>query len=130
MEDKRVKLPQIKQEHKLPVVLSKSEVRILLKAPKHLKHRLILGMLYGCGPRSYELCALRLRDVDFDRMSVFVKKQKGKLDRYVPLSKHLARGLKKYISTEYPTALMFNSQVTDNGVPRPITTTGIQWVIK
>ena len=99
MEDKRVKLQQIKRQNKLPVVLSKTEVRTLLKAPKYLKHRLMLGMLYGCGLRSYELCALRLSDVDFDRMSVFVKKQKGKLDRYVPLSRHLARGLKKYIST-------------------------------
>ena len=130
IEDKRVKLPQIKRQNKLPVVLSKPEVRTLLKAPKYLKHRLMLGMLYGCGLRSYELCALRLSDVDFDRQTVFVKKQKGKLDRYVPLSKHLARGLKKYISTESPTTFLFNSQVTDDGVPRPVTTTAIQWVIK
>src|SRR5690554_1714335 len=130
MKDKHIKLPQIKRQNQLPVVLSKEEVRTLLKAPKYLKHRLMLGMLYGCGLRSYELCALRLSDVDFDRMSVFVKKQKGKIDRYVPLSKHLARGLKKYIATESPTIFLFNSQVTDNGAPRPITTTGIQWVIK
>lgn len=130
MKDKRVRLPQIKRQNKLPVVLSKAEVRTLLKAPKYLKHRLMLGMLYGCGLRSYELCALRLCDIDFDRKVVFVKKQKGKLDRYVPLSEHLARGLKKYISTESPKTFLFNSQVTDNGAPRPITTTGIQWVIK
>jgi site-specific recombinase XerD len=130
MEAKRIKLPQIKRQNQLPVVLSKAEVRTLLKAPKYLKHRLMLGVLYGCGLRSYELCALRLSDVDFDRMTVFVKKQKGKTDRYVPLSKHLARGLKKYISTESPQTFVFNSQVTDNGAPRPITTTGVQWVIK
>ncbi|NEN25927.1 tyrosine-type recombinase/integrase, partial [Cryomorpha ignava] len=130
MEAKRVKLPQIKRQNQLPVVLSKAEVRTLLKAPKYLKHRLMLAVLYGCGLRSYELCALRLSDVDFDRMTVLVKKQKGKTDRYVPLSKHLARGLKKYISTESPQTFVFNSQVTDNGAPRPITTTGVQWVIK
>lgn len=130
MKDKHIKLPQIKRDNKLPVVLSKAEVRLLLKAPKYLKHRLMLGMLYGCGLRSYELCALRLSDVDFDRMTVFIKKQKGKLDRYVPLSKHLARGLKQYISSESPKTFLFNSQVTDNGIPRPITTTAIQWVIK
>src|SRR5690606_2555372 len=82
MKDRQVKLPQIKRQNKLPVVLSKAEVRTLLKAPKYLKHRLILGMLYGCGLRSYELCALRLCDVDFDRKTVFVKRQKGKVDRY------------------------------------------------
>lgn len=130
MKDKRVKLPRIKRDNKLPVVLSKAEVRTLLKVPKYLKHRLMLGMLYGCGLRSYELCALRLCDVDFDRKTVFVKKKKGRSDRYVPLSEHLARGLKKYIASEYPKTFLFNSQVTDNGAPRPITTTAIQWVIK
>lgn len=64
MERKRIQLPEIKRDNKLPVVLSKSEVRALLKAPKYLKHRLMLGMLYGCGLRSYELCALRIYDVD------------------------------------------------------------------
>jgi len=87
-------------------------------------------MLYGCRLRSYELCALRLADIDFDRKTIFVKKQKGKTDRYVPLSKHLMRGLKRYIATESPITFLFNSQITDNGAPRPITTTGIQWVIK
>jgi integrase/recombinase XerD len=91
METKRVQLPQIKRQNKLPVVLNKPEVRALLHAPKYLKHRLMLGMLYGCGLRSYELCALRLCDIDFDRKTVFVKKKKGKVDRYVPLSDHLAR---------------------------------------
>lgn len=130
MEKKRIVLPQIKRDKRLPVVLSKSEVRALLKAPKYLKHRLMLGMLYGCGLRNYELCALRICDVDFERKSVFIKKQKGKLDRYVPLSDHLARGLKKYLVTESPVTYLFNSQVTDQGTPRPITSTGIQWVIK
>ncbi len=90
----------------------------------------MLGLLYGCGLRSYELCALRLADIDFDRNTVFVRKQKGKTDRYVPLSQHLARGLKKYIATESPSTFLFNSQVTDDGAPRPITTTAIQWVLK
>lgn len=90
----------------------------------------MIATLYGCGLRSYELCALKLSDVDFDRNTVFIKKQKGKQDRYVPLSLHLARGLKKYIRTENPQIYLFNSQVTDNGKPLPMTTNGLQWIIK
>ena len=130
MEKKRIALPQIKRQKDLPVVLSKKEVRELLKAPKYLKHRLMLGMLYGCGLRSYELCNLLQADIDFDRKTVFVKKQKGKVDRYVPLSPHLARGLKTYFRTENPVKYVFNSQLTKNGVAGPLTTRGIQWVIK
>ena len=130
IKDKHIQLPQIKRSNKLPVVLSKTEVRQLLKAPKYLRHRLILGMLYGCGLRSYELCALTLGDVDFDRKTVFVKKKKGNYDRYLPLSDHLIRGLKKYVSTENPRHWLFNSQVSKQGVSRGITASAIQWVIK
>jgi len=114
----------------LPVVLSKQEIKRFIDAPKYLKHKLILATLYGCGLRSYELCALKLEDIDFDRETVFIKKQKGNYDRYLPLSKHLARGLKKYIKSENPVEHLFNSQVTNNGVPQGITTSGIQWVVK
>lgn len=130
MEAKRVALPQIRQDKKLPTVLSQAEVRRLLQAPKYLKHRLILGVLYGCGLRSYELCDLKLSDVDFDRKTVFIPKKKGKVDRYVPLSHHLARGLKKYIATENPQRYLFNSQVTKDGVSRGLTTNGIGWIVK
>ena len=130
MEKKRIQLPQIKRQNDLPIVLNKQEVRELLNAPKYLKHRLILAMLYGCGLRSYELCNLLQSDVDFDRQSVFVKKQKGKIDRYVPLSEHLIRGLKKYFKTENPIKHVFNSQVTKQGIVQPLTTGGIQWIIK
>jgi site-specific recombinase XerD len=86
--------------------------------------------LYGCGLRSYELCNLKLSEVDFDRKVVFIPKKKGKVDRYVPLSKHLIRGLKKYIETENPQHYLFNSQVTKDGQARGLTTNGIRWVIK
>ncbi|HHH52907.1 MAG TPA: integrase [Bacteroidetes bacterium] len=130
LKEKRIQLPKIKRQNKLPVVLSKVEVKRLISAPKYLKHRLMLAMLYGCGLRSYELCALKLEDIDFDRNTVFVRKQKGNFDRYLPLSIHLVRGLKKYISTENPVEYLFNSQVTKDGKPQAITVRAIQWVIK
>lgn len=130
LKDKRIVLPQIKSQNSLPVVLNKQEVKQLLKAPKYLRHRLILGMLYGCGLRSYELCNLKLSDVDFERKTVFIKKQKGNFDRYLPLSKNIISGLKKYIETESPVEFLFNSQVTYDGNPRGLTKSTIQWIIK
>ena len=130
MDGRKVQLPEIRRYNSLPVVMSLEEVKRLISAPKYLKHRLMIATLYGCGLRSYELCALKLADVDFDRKTVFIKKQKGRQDRYVPLSKHLARGLKRYIQTENPQIYLFNSQVTDNGRSLPITVRAIQWVIK
>ncbi len=130
MSGQKVNLPQIKRDTKLPIVLSKSEVKSLLNAPKYLKHRLMLAVLYGCGLRSYELCDLRLSDIDFERKTVFVKKKKGIVDRYVPLSDHLARGLQKYFQSEQPQVYVFNSQKTDDGAFKPLTTRAVQWLIK
>ena len=130
MRGRIVNLPQIKFDSKLPIVLSKSEVIVLLKTPKYLKHRLMLAMLYGCGLRSYELCELRLADIDFERRTVFIRKRKGKVDRYVPLSDHLSRGLKEYINSEHPQVYLFNSQKTEEGNFRPLTTRAIQSLIK
>ena len=130
MEQKRIQLPQIKRQNDLPIVLNKQEVRALLKTPKYLRHRLILAMLYGCGLRSYELCNLLQSDVDFERKTVFIRKQKGKTDRYLPLSAHLIRGLKSYLETAKPVKYLFNSQVTKDAVPQGITARTISWIIK
>ena len=130
MKSRKMQLPQIARQKDLPIVLNKTEVKRLIAAPKYLKHRLMIGMLYGCGLRSYELCNLKLSDIDFERETVFVKKQKGKKDRYVPLSKFLKKGLQKYIASENPEVWLFNSQVTIEGKLQGITTRSIQWVIK
>lgn len=67
MKDKRIELPTIKHSKKLPVVLSQEEVRRLLKAPKLLKHRVLIGLLYGCGLRCFEVRNLKIADLDFDQ---------------------------------------------------------------
>jgi site-specific recombinase XerD len=126
----RVMLPSIKRQNDLPVILSKSEVKSLIAAPKFLKHKLLIALLYGCGLRNYELCNLEQVDIDFDRKTVFVKKQKGSYDRYVPLSDLLASGLKKYFTSEHPFKWVFNSQVSKDGNVLKLSQSGVRWAIK
>ncbi len=57
-------LPSLKTPKKLPVVLSEEEVRALIKAPKLIKHRMVIALLYGCGLRRHELLNLRIEDAD------------------------------------------------------------------
>ncbi|WP_370539733.1 tyrosine-type recombinase/integrase [Algoriphagus sp. Y33] len=73
MKDKRIELPTIKRSKKLPAVLSQEEVRKLLKAPKLLKHHILIALLYGCGLRCFEVRNLRIADLDFDRKILHVK---------------------------------------------------------
>ena len=71
-------LPEIKKEKKLPVVLSKEEVWRMLSGCKLMKHKILIGILYGCGLRCMEVRNLRLCDLDFDRKQLKVVQGKGK----------------------------------------------------
>ncbi len=129
MKEMRVVLPSIERPNKLPVVLSRSEVRQLLKTPKLLKHRLVLAMLYGCGLRCFELGNLQLKDLDFDRRMLHIRQGKGRKDRYVPLSGMQIRGLKKYIAAENPSTWCFNGYDRKNN-PTALSTRGVQWIVR
>jgi site-specific recombinase XerD len=130
MQDKHIALPSLEFPKKLPVVMSKQEVKQMLISPKLLKHRLILGILYGCGLRRFELLNLELKDLDFDRKMLHVRQGKGNKDRYVPLSDILIRGLKIYISAENPVRWLFNGRPDKEGKPTSYSPNGIQWVIR
>jgi integrase/recombinase XerD len=126
-------LPAITAEKKLPTVLSKEEVWAMLKACTLLKHRILIGLLYGCGLRCMEVRSIRLRDLDFDRLQLKVVQGKGSKDRYVPISAHLIRGLKLYIEVEKPTDYLFGS--APNGriggdFDSRYSQKGVQWAVK
>ena len=71
-----LKLQSIKHEKKLPVVLSKEEVWAMLQNAKLLKHKILIGLLYGCGLRCMEVRSVRLQDLDFDRKQLLVFQEK------------------------------------------------------
>ena len=127
-----LRLPEIKNEKKLPTVLSKEEVWRMLKVAKLLKHRILIGLLYGCGLRCLEVRSLRLADLDFDRKQLKVVQGKGKKDRYIPLSEHLIRGLVKYIHAEKPQDFLFgpvNGRAGGDFDSR-YSQRGVQWAVK
>ena len=125
----RVILPSIERPKKLPVVLSQQEVKLLLKAPKLLRHRLVIGLLYSCGLRNHELCNLKINDLDFDRQMLHVREGKGRKDRYVPLCRMLIRGLCTYLEAEKPVKWVFNGKSrTDEYAP--MSARGVQWAIR
>ncbi|MGI8582720.1 MAG: tyrosine-type recombinase/integrase [Chitinophagaceae bacterium] len=117
-------LPSIKRNDKLPVVLNADEVRILLKVCDLLKHRLLIGLCYGCGLRCAEVRNLRLGDVDIVRAMIHVRQGKGKKDRMLPMGIMLARGIRKYIDAEKPRTYLFEGN--DGNV---YSQRGAQWAI-
>lgn len=70
--------------HHLPVVLSRAEVRAVLDHMTGVP-RLMALLLYGAGLRLLECCHLRVKDVDFARNQVTVRRGKGGKDRVTML---------------------------------------------
>jgi len=126
LNDKRIALPSIQKEKKLPVVLSRQEMKAILKAATLLKHRLLVGLLYGCGLRCGEVRSILLKDIDLDRGMLLVRQGKGNKDRYVPLGKLLMRGIQKYVEAENPQTWLFNGNDFDSRYSQK----GVQWAIK
>jgi site-specific recombinase XerD len=78
-------IPRPKREHKLPVVLSREEVRAILEKVTEPRHRACLSLVYACGLRLGEGCRVKLSDLDRARGVLHVHAAKGMKDRYVPL---------------------------------------------
>jgi len=126
LNDKRIQLPSIKHDKKLPIVLGRDEVKALMKQAVYLKHKLLVGLLYGCGLRCGEVRTIRLRDIDLSRGMLLVRKTKGNYDRYVPLVTLLVKGIQQHIESTGAIDFLFTGTDYDSRYSQR----GVQWVIK
>jgi len=86
----------------LPVILSPEEVRRIFAAIRSVKHKAIIATAYAAGLRISEVCALRVSDIDSQRMRIHVRAGKGKKDRYVMLGESLLDLLRQYYQKARP----------------------------
>ncbi|MBI2828548.1 MAG: phage integrase N-terminal SAM-like domain-containing protein, partial [Acidobacteria bacterium] len=95
-----------RREKKLPVVLSRNEVRTILADVRIPVYRVCLATIYGCGLRLQEGTHLEVADVDSARMCLFIH-GKGKRDRYVPMAKATLEGLRGHWRTHRSSTWVF-----------------------
>jgi len=88
------KMQPVHVPHKLPVVLSREEVARLIASTGNLKHQTALSVAYGAGLRASEVAALKVGDVDSQRMTLRIEQGKGSKDRYAMLSPVLLERLR------------------------------------
>ena len=110
-------------DRRLPeATLSAAEMASLLRTPDvsqplGLRDRAVLEVFYSCGLRRAELIDLTVRDVDYDRGTVFVRCGKGAKDRYVPIGERALFWLRLYedlvrpafVTEEFPERLFLSS---------------------
>ena len=100
-EDLVSSMPTVKQVSKLPVVLSKEEVKRMIGSALNQTHKMILTILYSCGLRCEEMLSIQIRDIDFDRKNILIH-GKGARDRFVPIGPKVISLIKETISDLKP----------------------------
>ena len=91
------KFKSMKREKKLPTVLTRAEIRLLMDATKNPKHLLLISLMYSSGLRVSESVSLRLEDINLDERTGMVRGGKGKKDRTIILSNKFINELKEYL---------------------------------
>ena len=111
---------------KLPIILSKSEVHKLLAVTKNLKHLAILSLLYSAGLRISEVANLKIKDIDSARMVINVHNGKGSKDRQTILSTKALETLRTYFKIYRPSIWLFPGRTN----AYPLATRTIQHAFK
>jgi integrase/recombinase XerD len=104
------KVHRPKRPKLLPNVLSKEEVKAILKAHINLKHKAMLSLIYACGLRCGELLRLKPEHIDSKRHVLIIKQSKGRKDRIAPLSESIIKILRDYFVAFKPTVYLFEGQ--------------------
>jgi site-specific recombinase XerD len=117
------RLPRPRKEKKLPVVISREDVTLLLEAVSNIKHRAILMLVYSAGLRVSEVVKLKPEDIDTERKLIHIRGGKGRKDRYTLLSDVALVALREYWQAYRPEDWIFsgskpNSHITTRTVEK------------
>ena len=112
-------IPRPKKPLLLPKLLNETELAKLFNALTNKKHKAMMFTIYSAGLRVSEIVNLRIRDIDSQRMQIFIERAKGKKDRVVNLSPVLLDILRGYIKSYKPRPIefLFESEQTFTAYP-------------
>ena len=85
--DLAAEIYHVREPEKLPLEMSKDEMKRLLAVADSLKARIMLSLGYGCGLRAGEVVRLKVKHIDTAQKIIRVEQGKGRKDRQVMLSR-------------------------------------------
>jgi integrase/recombinase XerD len=89
-----------KKEKRIPSVLTKEELTLLLDSITNKKSKLMISLLYACGLRVSELIDLRIENIFFDEGIGYIKQSKGRKDRMFNIPQFLLEDLKNQVKEQ------------------------------
>lgn len=121
------KIPKMKRDRQLPVILSREQVNLLIDSIDNYKHKAIVATMYSSGVRVSEVCHLRYEDIRRTQEMIYVSKTKNRWDRYTILSgKNLEILTKYWYRFNRPRGWLFPGTAGD----KPLTTRAVEQFVK
>ena len=97
----------VREPRKIPVVLSPEEVARLLEAAPGTKYKAAFSAAYSAGLRVSEVVALKVSDIDSERLLLRIEQGKGRKDRFAMLSPKLLELLRDWYRIARPKVWLF-----------------------
>jgi site-specific recombinase XerD len=97
----------VREPRKVPAVLSPEEVSRLLEAAPGPKYKAALSAAYAAGLRVSEVVALKVSDIDSERLLLRIEQGKGRKDRFAMLSPKLLELLRDWYRIARPAIWLF-----------------------
>lgn len=99
-----------KRTNKIPVVLSRDEIKKMIEPIKNQKHKLMIALAYAAGLRVSEIINLKVKDVDISELTIHLKEAKGKKDRITIFPEKLKDGIGEFLSDKNGNDYVFLSE--------------------
>ena len=96
--------------------LSIEEINQIISATKNLKERVILKILVRTGMRRFELCNLKLKDVDFQNKRIYIARAKNNKPRSVPIDEDTLQDIKFYVGSRQFGSLIQSNNKNKDGI--------------
>lgn len=105
-----ISFPYQKRHKKIPIVLSREEIRNIIDNMTNLKHKLIISLSYGAGLRVSEVVNLKVQDLDLKGLTLHIKNAKGNKDRISIIPKSLESNLFNMMAGKNKNDYIFESE--------------------
>jgi len=111
-----LKIPQkinvkfAKRSKKLPIVLSREEIKKIIQSITNQKHRLIISLAYGAGLRISEVVNLKIKDINLSELTIHLKNSKGRKDRITVFPEKISGNLRDFTAGKNPDDYLFASE--------------------
>lgn len=111
-----------KDREKLPAVLTREEVRLLLGHVRLRRYRIPLKLIYCCGLRISECLGLTIHDIDGAGGKLWIRNGKCAKDRMVPIAAVMVQDLRRYWAHHRNPLLLFPCAGRGHDTPEHVAT--------